>query len=327
MPEQSNRHGTQFKEGDKMRRNAIRVISILALMIIATGCLSAVSVMAKTKSIKTNLIKKAVKYEYNSKTKKWVKAEKQTYTYKKAYPTSISTYSYGSKSKDVRKMKYTFHKNGNPKKAEMLTSGGQHIMYRTYRSNGVLRKISYNSEGVVWKEVFQYGAGRFFTLKVHEEVRKNVSDDPKEEEYANEIDYVSVNKKNDLLKKTVNRGLYANWDNIGQNKKVWYDFMGTYTAKYNDYGLLKLTSVKYSAKGGVASGKVDKFKYNVKNGRITSATRYSFNDAAKKGKGAWVPYEKYVFKYDKKKISKYRYSNMINDIVLNENNYYAYLWY
>ena len=36
---------------------------------------------------------------------------------------------------------------------------------------------------------------------------------------------------------------------------------------------------------------------------------------------------KYVFKYSKKKINKVRYSNMINDILFGENNYYAYLWY
>lgn len=103
--------------------------------------------------------------------------------------------------------------------------------------------------------------------------------------------------------------------------------MGTYTAGYKKYGLLKLTSAKYSAKGGIASGKADKFKYKIKNGRIRSVTRYIYNDAARKGKGAWQRYEKYVFKYSKKTINKVRYSNMINDILFGENNYYAYLWY
>ena len=103
------------------------------------------------------VLKKPVRVLYvKNKKKKRIKANKMTYSYKKAYPASISTYNYSSKTRDTVKMKYTFRKNGKPKKSEMLTSGGQHLLYKTYRANGLLRRISYNAEGIAWKEIYQW---------------------------------------------------------------------------------------------------------------------------------------------------------------------------
>ena len=71
----------------------------------------------------------------------------------------------------------------------------------------------------------------------------------------------------------------------------------------------------------------NKFVLKKKGGKIVQVTQYSWNKNAKKGKGSWERESKYLIKYGKKTINKYRFANMINDILMGENNYYAYMWY
>ena len=308
----------------KVRSRSIsRILALVAAIAIATGMVALQPAYAKSNSkLKTKLVSSVVTYEYVG--GKWRKTHKSTYTYSKGYPKSITSYYYDSKIKDTETFKYTFRSNGNPKIMDRYNSSGDKFLTCRYRKNGTIRTIDYDCDNIVWRETFQYGAGKHFTIKIHEETRTNVSDDPKEEEYADEIDYVTVTRKGGLLKKTLNRGIFANYDNVG-TKKTWTDFMGTYTANYDSDGIISNTYAKFKGNSAYNTGKQLKFKLKKKDGRIVQVIQYKWYNTS--GKGAWHPETKYVLKYGKKTISKYRFANMINDILMGENNYYAYMWY
>lgn len=304
-----------------------RILALTVAIAIVLGSAAAQPALAKSDGkLNKALVSNVVKYEIDSDTGKWSKTEKTVFKYSKGYPKSISTYYYSSKSHNSNTFKYTFRDNGNPKKMYRYNDAGDKMETHSYMKNGSLRTISYNCDGIVWKETFQYGAGRFFTIKIHEETRSNVFDDPDDKEYADEIDYVTVTRKNGLLKKTVNRGIFANYDTVGTKKK-WTDFMGTYTVHYDENGIVSNTYAKFKGPASYNTGKQLRFELKKKNGRIVKIMQYSWNSSLNNGKGAWKPETKYIFKYSKKKIDKVRFSNMINDLLMGENNYYAFTWY
>lgn len=309
-----------------MRSKSIsRILALIIAVVIAAGPVAMQPAYAKSDAkLKTKLVSSVVKYDYYD--GKWRKTQKDTYTYSKSYPKSITSYQYSSKSKNTETFKYTFRDNGNPKKMERYNNEGDKMLTCKYRKNGTIRTIDYDCSSIVWRETFQYGAGKHFTIKIHEETRTNVSDDPNEEEYADEVDYVTVTRRNGLLKKTLNRGIFANYDNVGTNKN-WTDFMGTYTANYDSDGIISDTYAKFKGNSAYNTGKQLKFELKKKDGRIVQVIQYKWYKKTSKSKGSWRPETKYVLEYGKKTISKYRFANMINDILMGENNYYAYMWY
>lgn len=310
----------------KMRSKHIcRILALVLATVIAAGPIAVQPAYAKSGGkLKTKLVSSVVTYDYVD--GKWHRVHKTDYKYSKGYPKSISVYNYSSKSKDKTTFKYTFRDNGNPKKMELYNSEGKKSHIYKYIKNGTIRTIDYDCDSIVWRETFQYGAGRHFTIKIHEETRSNVSDDPDEREYADEIDYVTVTRKGGLLKKTVNHGIFANYDNVG-TEKTWTDFMGTYTANYNSDGIVSDTYAKFKGPSSYNTGRQLKFQFKRKDGKIAQVIQYKWNKEANNGKGAWKRETKYVLKYGKKTIDKYRFANMINDILMGENNYYAYMWY
>lgn len=173
---------------------------------------------------------------------------------------------------------------------------------------------------------FIYGTRNYFTAVLHDHIRIEGNEDGTSEyDYAEELDSVSVTtRKNGLLKKTVNHGLFANYTYA--HKRHWDRFYGTYTVNYDKNGIARITSAKFRAFPG--SGPQLKFKLFKKNGLIKKVIRYSWDSDAKKGKGAWERSEKYVFKYTSSKINKIRYASMINSQIMDlGNNYYMYNWY
>lgn len=300
--------------------------ALIGVIIMSAVFCQAAQVHAKSENIKTRLVSRVVISSYDSQSKKWTKDRRTSFAYKKAYPVKKVDYYYDGKTKSKETYKYTFLKNGNPKKMLQYDNDGRHTSTRKYRI-GLVRNINFNADGIESKEVFQYGAGKYLTIKIHEEVRHNISEDnPDMIEYADEIDYMNVKTRKGLLKKTVNHGIFANWDNT-ETPKNWSDFMGTYTARYNKYGIIKDTYAKFSKIASSSTGKQNKFVMKVKDGVINSVIKYEWNNAFNKGKGRWEPASKYTFKYAKTKISPYRYSQMMSNILMEQNNYYEYLWY
>ena len=295
-----------------------RILAVIVAFSIILGPIAAQPVFGA--SGKTRLVSSVMQYSYSK--GKWVREKKTSFEYAKGYPKSITTYNYDSKDRYRSTFKHTFRSNGKPETMEMFNDSGAKEQTYSYLKNGNVRTILYDCEGIVWKETFQYGAGRYFTIKIHEETRRDIVGNTKEEEYCDEIDYVAVTRKNGLLKKTVNRGIFANYDNVGTEKK-WADFMGTYTAGYDKNGVIRSTRAKFTGNSSYLSGKQLKFTTRSKNGKITQVTRYMWNIDKKR----WDPKNKYVFKYSKNKISKARYATMMNDILMEENNYYQYIWY
>ena len=134
-----------------------------------------------------------------------------------------------------------------------------------------------------------------------------------------EVDSIDVTKNGELLKKTVNTGMYANW-NDGETKE-WQRFNGTYTANYDSDGIIHDTTAVFRA--GSFSGE-DHIKVTKNKGRVSeveTSVYYPDNNTT-------MISDKYVIEYTDSEIDAARYANMINDIVLGQgNNFYKYFWY
>jgi len=303
-----------------------RTLTLILAVIMLAPCMTCSTAFAKSSTKSPALLKSVVKYDINYKTHKWKKSEKITFTYKKKYPKKISTYDYEAKSKSTKTFNYTF-KGKVPKKMTLKNPGINPTETYKYTKRGLVSKISTgpnkNGKCALW---FVYGNKNYFTTVLHDYIRVEGSKDSNNEyNFAEEIDSVTVStRKNGLLKKTVNHGLFANYAKA-QNRK-WARFNGIYTVKYDKNGIANLTTAKFSSFPG--SGKQLKFKTYMKNGLVTKVIGYNWDTEAKKGKGAWEKDSKIVFKYTGTKIDKIRYAAMINDQIMEkENNYYMYNWY
>ena len=263
------------------------------------------------------LIKSVVRYEMNYQTKKWEKAIKKTYKYKKAYPVSIKTYDYGQNKSSTVTMKYSFKKN-KPTAMEQYESDGMPGWKVTYNSNGSISRMDREDADGSMERIFQYARGdQFFTVVLHRSVVYDpASKKKKATNFMEEVDSISVKLKNGLLKKTINTGLYANWG--ADEEKTWERFNGTYTANYDRDGILSHTSAVFRMG---PSGKDLRFKVTRKDGRVTQVIRQKWG-------GKWVDDAKFVFTYYKTRTDRQRYAAMINESIMDaDNTYYIYNWY
>ena len=298
------------------KRFSIIVLSVFLL----SALLFCTPVLAKSKAKKPALVKKAVTYSYNGKKKKWEKVQVQNFQYQKAYPASVRTVDYGYGHTTA--FRYSF-KGKKPKKMKQYDEAGNLERTVKYQSGGQPGRILISSATDETEYLLTYGKKNYFT-SLHIETTRTDPGDPSDIEYAEEVDSIEVTTKGGLLKKTVNRGIFANWTST--TKKKWSRFDGTYTAKYDKNGIVHVTSARFKTFG--SSGKQLKFRVKWKNGRIVKVIRYSWDSAAKKGKGAWTKDSKFTFKYTDTKIGKVRYAEMINAFVMGEDNlYYRYCWY
>ena len=275
----------------------------------------------ETKNDPLTLVSSVLYYEMDYSTKKWSRQSVTNYTYKKAYPTTIKVKETYADEAQVTKLKYTFRDNGIPKKMTAVNNDG--TLTVTYNSKGARYKSVTKSDYSTLRQYFQFAENKnFFSAVLHdgeyyEDDKKTISST------MEETDSISLTLSNGLLKKTVNTGMYANV-NAGE-KKTWQRFNGTYRADYDTNGILKQTSAKFRM--GV-SGKEYSFIVKRKNGRITSVTRRRWVHPRDGQKGYWENEGKILFKYTNIKISKQRYSSMINDAVIgSSNNYYFFHWY
>lgn len=304
-----------------------RFSAVILTVIMLTQCLTCSPVYAKSDTKSPALIKSVVVYNINYDTQKWEKSQKRTFTYnKKKYPKKLSIYDYDAEMRTTKTFKYTF-RGKLPKKMILKSSDSATPDTYVYTKKGLVSRIitGPDSDGKRTK-LFTYGVKNYFTAMLHDNIWTETDLDGRSAyEYGEELDSVAVTpRKNGLLKKTVNRGLFANYSHA--EKRKWARFDGVYTVNYDKNGIVNKTSAKFRTFPG--SGPQLRFKVYRKNGLITKVVRYNWDADANKGKGAWVKDQKFVFKYTKKKISKVRYASMINSQVMDEaNNYYMYNWY
>ena len=209
---------------------------------------------------------------------------------------------------------YTFE-NGVP--AEMMMQDMQNgtTSFCEYNDGRIWRMEQQGNDGLHSSAVlYQYGlGGPFFTDVLH--ASRGESADGSETGFTmEELDSVSVFTKNGLLEKTVNSGLYANW-NDGEEKE-WMRFNGTYTAEYEN-GIAVRTSAEFRAG---PSGPEQEFELRRENGLVTEAVIKDMHQDTET--------EKIIFTYSDIETDAVRYTSMINFFLLEGGgNYYIYNWY
>ena len=301
-------------------------LALPMLLSCAAGNFAAAAKAAQTEPARVTrpaLLKAFTKYEIDYKTKDWRKAEKTTFKYENAYPVQMKTYYYDAKNSSKTTFDYKFYKNNQPKSSKQYKNGSLEWDV-SYNRDGTISEMSCSNAETKMNRFFQYANGApYFTVVLHSNVYFDL-DNPKTVDFTmEEVDSISVTtRSNGLLKKTVNTGLYANWNR--DEEKVWRRFNGTYTANYDANGVVQNTSAIYRAG---PSGNEWYFKATVKNGRITQVIQKAWSNGAD-GKGHWENVNKYVFQYTDINISKVRFAQMINDCLLTSSStYYFYHWY
>ncbi len=296
----------------KRTNNTVKVLGAVLPSILLAGCASAAS------SESPALISSVEQYRIDYETGEWTLNSRTTYAYQDAYPVSKTFSEILADHETVTIFEYDLQ-DGVPQKMKQYDSDGTQSGETIYKENGVIdRRKSFSADHLYEQEqVYQYGLDdAYFTMVLHESANRGSSDFT---EHMEEVDSVVLTEQNGLLQKTVNNGLYANWDDKEQPKE-WMRFNGTYTAEYDSDGIVSDTSAVYRAG---PSGKELKFEVKRENGRVTEAIRYRCN-----GTDGWIEDEKTVFEYTDIAVSKSRYASMINAFLLGESStYYIFNWY
>ena len=301
-----------------MRRKNIFLIFILLLIMGTISFFAYEKIYREPNTISDPMLVTKV-INYDKVQGKWVNSSTIEYSYENSYPKTKKLYEYDEKTPHITTYDYTFKKDKPSKMISTDFNGGKlEVSYE----NGVVMEDLYTSEdgSSTKKRIFQYGNNdNYFTFVFHKTVSEDISGNNYPTYYAEETDSISVTTKNGLLKKTINTGLFANYDE-GQVDE-WTRFNGTYTVDYDETGIVSNTSVK-SLQG--YSGDVFKTKLTKENGRVTEVIKSQYNNSTNK----WEDIKKIDIEYSDIEIDKYRYASMINALIMDgENTYYIYSWY
>lgn len=308
-----------------MKTKARRVLVAVLAAIMAAAFLSACSSSAGIS--KPALVSKVTEYgiDYGSEEKNWTESKVYEYEYKDAYPASLRYTENGETA--VTEYKYEMS-GGKPVSLSYSEPYSDLTVNVSYTKKGLVNRIrTFDETGrKVGEQVFQYGnRDEYFTLVLHENII-SAPEDPVVD-HMEEIDSVIVSGKDGLLSRTVNDGLFANYND--NEEKIWRRFDGTYTANYSDNGILEGTSAIFKTFPG--SGDQYKFDVTVEGGRVTEVIRNTWtapDPETDGGEGRWEPEVKYVFEYSDIGIGVARYASMINYFLLDGgSNYYIYNWY
>ena len=251
-------------------------------------------------------------------TGEWNADTKVEFTYENGYPVTIDTFYFDLDEHFVETQEYTF--DGDlPAAMEHYDEYGEHDSTTEY-----LRGMPYefrrtSSDGLTKERVlYQFANGdAYFTLLLSSRVSAAPND--REDGFSmEEVDSIAVTTKNGLLEKTVNTGMYANWND--GDEKEWMRFNGTYTANYDADGIISSTSAVFRTGD---DGSEDLFELTRENGLITEvvySVRYPGQDP--------MPMNRFTFEYSGVETDAASYAAMINSVVIdNNNNFYKYFWY
>ena len=309
----------------QMKSMIAAMLAVLTLLSCTAFCVTPIAADTKAAQTVTRpaLLKSVTAYRTDYQTKKWVKDSKTSFKYKNAYPVLIQTYEYEAQATTKSTFQYTFYKNNLPKTRKEYKDGALEWIVQ-YNKNGAIERMDLRNEQVKKERIFQYADGApYFTAVLHNNIFYNI-DQPKVVDFTmEEIDSIAVKtRKNGLLEKTTNCGLYANWN--ADEEKEWQMFNGTYTVNYDENGIAHDT---YAVFRSGPSGKALCFKVKIENGRVIQAIRKTWIQP-EGGKAHWENEEKFVFQYTDTAIDNARYSLMINHcMITSDSSYYMYNWY
>jgi len=268
------------------------------------------------------LVSKVTKYmiDYSSEDLPWIDQATFEYEYKDGYPV-LYTRTEGGEATPME-FKYEFA-NGKPVRMTRNSESGETVLKTSYNKKGLVNRVkTYENSGrKIGEQVFQYGnRDEYFTMVLHENII-SPADEPVTD-HMEETDSVIITAENGLLRKTVNDGLFANYND--KEEKIWRRFDGSYTAVYDENGILSETSAIFKSFPG--SGKQNKVDLTIEDGRVTEAILSNWIPDG--DSGTWEPDSKFVFEYSSEEISPARYASMINYFLLEGGgNYYIYNWY
>ena len=261
------------------------------------------------------LVKTVTGYQIDYESHEWKKNIVFEYSYENDYPSSVDIAEHDGENTRRIDYKYTFE-NGVPTLCEYTDENNSIAI--EYNNGRVYRYSSTGADGSDDRAIYYQYANDddYFTFLLSENHIINPEDNSLTE--MEETDSVSVTTKDGLLVKTVNTGMYANWNE--REKKEWRRFNGTYTAEYDGDGIISQTSVRFRTGPSGQTGRVELTK---ENGRVTEAVLYEpLGDSGDK-----EPYQRYIFEYTDISISSARYATMINDFIFSGGgNYYRFNW-
>lgn len=263
------------------------------------------------------LVSTVTEYSIDFETNEWKDPKVYAYTYENAYPSAVVISQ--SDSEEVRtEYEYTFD-GGLPTLRKSVSEEVEQIV--EYNRGRVYRATSDSLDGTNKEtDYYQYANDdEYFTFLLHENHHIEPEDSGIIGFDMEETDSVSVTAEDGLLVKTVNTGMYANWNN--GDVKEWQRFNGTYTAEYDADGIVKQTSVLFRSG---PSGDESRFDVTKEDGRVTEVIVMNRNSDTDE----YHPFSKFTFEYTDEEISAARYAAMINSFIMGETgNYYRYFWY
>lgn len=314
-------------------KNRSKVLSVLLIMLTAAAFIPSCGNDASAAITSPRLVSKVTIYsrDYGSDELAWEESQRYEYEYKDAYPVSLSFTEDGNITDTS--FEYEF-KDGLPVSMTCKKSGSEDTVRTSYTKKGLVNRVrSYDETGRKFGEqIFTYGnRDEYFTMVLHENIISGPEDPVAD--HMEEVDSVMITSEDGLLRKTVNDGIFANYND--EEEKIWNRFDGSYTAKYDNNGIVESTSAKFKTFPG--SGNQLKFDVTVTDGKAAEVILNNWAPAdnssdesasAESSEGTWEPDKKFVFEYTDDEISNSRYASMINYFLLEGGgNYYIYNWY
>ena len=291
----------------------------MLLLLTAAALLMAFTVCAPAEETVTlpRLVKTVTEYGLDYETQTRVPLRTWNFTYENGYPVSVDQYEIDADMHLITTFSYVFEE-GLPTERKTFDSEGVLLSVTEYRSGCVygVREQSDFQSGTLF---YQYGnTDGYFTLLLQDHRSQDPSGSGNHFENAEEVDAVSVTVQNGLLLKTVNTGMYANWSD--KEAKEWMRFNGTYTADYDEDGIVALTSAEYREG---QSGVQGRYEVTKAAGSVTEGTCYTSGL-----EGTWQVSSWFTFEYTEIETTPARYAQMINSFLMGSgNSYYNYNWY
>lgn len=300
-----------------------KLLSLVVAVAMLATCFAAVPAMAKSKKVKSGpaLVKSVITKYYDEDTKKWENSNKTVYTYKKGYPSLIKKMYYRGTdtSEEIYKYKIKGKKAKSMKQINNLKVKLGTAKYKKgYRYQFTSKSYDKSSSSVgkyKWKNGFvkEYVSNNKSTYKYSNKPRTYIDN----HKYTYKIEF-----KKGLPKKI--EGSYVSQEGYKGETLNKYESSTKYITTLGKAGIVKQTEYLYE--GSEKAYPNAKYVVKMKKGRVTKVTAYD-RDTDDNGKEVWEPEYTYIFKYANKKISKQRYSNMINSIITDSSRYGTFIWF
>ena len=282
-------------------------------------------VAAKSSKSGGKLVKSVTEYTINKDATKWIPSSKTTYTYdKKNNPKEIKTVNYsdlifdtiptwGYTTTETLKYKY---KGKTPKSLKVMNDAGYVVESRQYSKGKVAKiyedelDITKNEAGAFVDNSTHYLSAYAYSKNGLPTVESNVTSFTKNSvsDGSSEGNYTFFANQKKGIPSYIFKS-YASGKKTEANGTVTTypaEKSGSY-ASFNGKGLM-VQSGFYDAETNKYTAGTN-VQYVMKKGKVAEAIVFSVEDGKEK------PVTKYVFSYNKTKVSKARYMNMVNDIV------------